>query len=1200
MSQWQFWVDRGGTFTDIVAISPDSQWHVKKLLSVNPPHYPDAALEGIRQLMGCQSNDPIPTQDIYQIRMGTTIATNALLERKGDRVGLLVTYGYRDVLKIGYQNRPDLFALNIELPSHLYECVEEIEERVSSQGDVILPCNLHQAKKALETMYHDGIRSIAIVFMHSYRNPQHEIQVAKLAQEQGFTEISLSSEVSPLMKIVSRGDTTVLDAYLSPLLNRYVNFLREELGDTPLYFMKSSGGLVHAEGFRSKHSILSGPAGGVVGAVQTSLAAGFKGTIGFDMGGTSTDVSHYDQGYEYQYESLVSGIYLRLPMLAIHTIAAGGGSIISFHQGRFQVGPESAGAQPGPVCYRQGGPLTITDCNVLLGKIQPNLFPAIFGEDGDLPLDAHAVTTAFELMQQKINVELAEPLSIEAIAEGFIRVAVMHMASAIKKISIQKGHDITHYVLSCFGGAGGQHACLVADLLGIDHVMVHDYASVLSAYGMGLADVIEQRQYVVEKVLVADLCKALVDVFEELESSAYGTLEQQGIDDSHIDISRWLHLKYSGTNNAIPIAYQHDSRDVSAEFEKQHEETFGFVMTGEDIVVEMVSLDAIGSFDNTMMPPAEDIVVDTLKPPRIIKMYVEGAWQSTAVYCINQLELNQSISGPALIIDDINTIVVEPGWEVQRKSVSSLVMVKTVVQQKKHYSATKPDPILLEVFNHLTMSIAEQMGEALVNTAYSVNIKERRDFSCALFDKEGTLIANAPHIPVHLGSMGESVKSIIHQYHESIRPGDVYMLNDPYHGGTHLPDITVITPVFFGQSDYPLFYVASRGHHADIGGITPGSMPALSKAIKEEGVVINNIQLVKQGEFLIEEVKELLLSGPYPARNVDRNITDLKAQVAANTRGVQALCSVCDQFGLDVVLAYMTFIQDNAERSVRELISKLSSGAASTTMDNGAKIVVRVDVSAAKDSVIVDFTGSSLQLDNNFNAPRSVTRAVVLYVFRTLVDTAIPLNDGCLVPVSIIVPDECFLNPQYPAAVVAGNVETSQALVDTLFAALGVLANSQGTMNNLTLGNDDYQYYETICGGAGAGDGFNGADAVQTHMTNSLLTDPEVLEHRYPLLLQQFCLRDHSGGDGHYQGGRGVIREIEFLEKMTINILSERRSNPPQGLFGAGDAQCGINEVIRLDGSVETLAARDTVVVYPGDRVRIQTPGGGGFGVKDK
>lgn len=1209
---WKFFADRGGTFTDLVAIAPDNQVIIHKLLSENPDRYTDAVLQGIRDILGTPASEPIPSEKIEVVKIGTTVATNALLERTGTRPVLVITKGLRDALRIGYQNRPDIFDRHIVLPEMLYDQVIEVSERYDAKGNELTPVNLEEVRSALQSAYNTGIRSCAIVFMHSYRYPKHEQQVAQLASEIGFTQISVSHKVSPLIKLVSRGDTTVVDAYTSPILQRYIKQVASQLngqGTNPvkLMLMASHGGLVDAQQFQGKDSILSGPAGGIVGAVQTSLRAGFDQIITFDMGGTSTDVAHFNGEYERQFETEIAGVRMRSPMLKIHTVAAGGSSILYFDGARYRVGPESAGANPGPACYRRGGPLAITDANVMLGKIQPQLFPSVFGRDGNLPLDADIVKQKFTSLAQEIQAQTQDTRTPEQVAAGFIHIAVENMANAIKKVSLQRGHDVSGYTLACFGGAGGQHACLIADSLGIQQIFIHPYAGVLSAYGIGLASVRVIKQRSVEAELTPGLLPSLRQLITSLEMEARSEINPQEGTTSEAVLCK-VSLKYAGTDSALTVNFAEDPDAMSREFSSQHATRYGFIQENKALIVESIVVEVV----QAMHAPEEAIRSrshdEPPTPKATVQIYTADAWHDTPVFQRNDLQPGDCVKGPAIIIEETGTNVIEPGWQAELTNRNHLILrhSDTTIQQPKvvenstttslQESPSQPDPVRLEIFKNLFQFIAEEMGIALQNTAASVNIKERLDFSCAIFNRSGNLVANAPHIPVHLGSMSESVRSLINELGDTIQTGNVYISNNPYNGGTHLPDVTVITPVFDEAGTQILFYVASRGHQADIGGIAPGSMPPNSTTLEEEGILLDNFQLVDHNQFRERELRELLLKGPLPARNPDQNIQDFKAQLAANAKGTKELHSMVAQYGLLTVLAYMDHVQNNAEEAVRRAIGVLSNGSFTYPMDGEGQIKVAITIAPANRSARIDFTGTSEQLTSNFNAPKAVCYAAVLYVFRTLVDDNIPLNAGCLKPLEIIIPEGCMLNPRYPGAVVAGNVETSSMIVDALYGALGVMAASQGTMNNFTFGNERYQYYETICGGSGAGADFDGTSAVHTHMTNSRLTDPEVLEWRFPVLLESFSIRPNSGGNGRHRGGNGIIRRIRFLEPMTAAILSGHRVVPPFGLAGGEPAQVGRNSVQRRDGTVEKLGSTANVEMQAGDVFIIETPGGGGYG----
>jgi 5-oxoprolinase (ATP-hydrolysing) len=1282
MDKWEFWIDRGGTFTDVIGRRPDGALLTHKLLSENPEAYRDAAVEGIRHLLGVAPGGPIPSERIGAVKMGTTVATNALLERKGDRTLLLITKGFRDALRIGYQARPKIFAKHIIKPDMLYERVVEVDERVLADGTVERALDLDGVRAELERAKRDGIRAVAVVLMHAYRYGDHEQRVAALARELGFAQVSASHEVSPLIKLVGRGDTTVVDSYLSPILRRYVDQVAGDLNSVPsplvgegrkggreeahksgrtradrlttptpnpspqgggeitrLMFMMSSGGLTAAELFRGKDAILSGPAAGVVGMAETGRAAGFKNLIGFDMGGTSTDVSHFAGEYERAFETEVAGVRMRAPMMLIHTVAAGGGSILHFDGARFRVGPDSAGANPGPKCYRRGGPLAVTDANVMVGKLIPDFFPKIFGPQQNMALDADAVRTAFAAMAK----EIGDGRSAEQVADGFIKIAVENMANAIKKISVQRGYDVTRYALNCFGGAGGQHACLVADALGMTRVLIHPLSSLLSAYGMGLADIRSVRQHAIEEPLGEKARKTLESVARRLGRDAIAEVKGQGVPAERIKLHVRAHIRYAGTDTPLivdagtvsapsPLVGEGrggGSRDraraptparrlatptpnpspqgggeqqlfslqkMKSAFERAHKSQFGFIDRSKDLVIEAVSVEAVGGgakFNERALKTKRGKLP---APSRRTRFFSNGKWHRALVYTRETLTPGHKVKGPAIVIEPHQTVVVEHGWQAELTAKNHLVLRRVQKLKRRSAIGTHADPVMLEVFNNLFMSIAEQMGVALQNTAYSVNIKERLDFSCAVFDPTGSLVANAPHMPVHLGSMDRAVETIIRENRGRIRPDDSYLINAPYNGGTHIPDLTVCTPVFDGARRKILFWVASRGHHADIGGIAPGSMSPIATTIDEEGIYIDNFKLVDRGKFRERELYDLLTKARYPARNPLQNVNDLKAQIAACEKGAREMRKMVAEFGLNVVHAYMKHVQDNADESVRRVIGRLHDSAFSYEADQGNVIAVKIAVDKKKREATVDFTGTSPQQGTNFNAPEPVTRAAVLYVFRVMVDDDIPMNAGCLRPIHIVIPSDSMLAPRYPAAVVAGNVEVSQMVTDTLFGALGAMAAAQGTMNNVNFGNDKYQYYETICSGSPAGPGFPGTDAVHTHMTNTRLTDPEILEFRYPVVLEDFHIRKGSGGKGKWNAGDGIIRTIRFLQRMEYTILSGHRRVQPFGMAGGGNGQIGENWVRRKDGRMDRLKGADATVVDAGEAIIIQTPTAGGYG----
>ena len=1196
MARWQFWVDRGGTFTDIVARRPDGSLVTHKLMSENPARYADAAVAGIRALLGLTEDEPIRAEQVEAVRMGTTVATNALLERTGERTALVITGGFADALRIGYQNRPHIFARHIELPELLHERVIEVDERITADGTVLRAPDPDKLAQDLRQARDDGIRALAVVCLHSHLHPAHEQQIGKLAEQVGFAQISCSSEVSPLMKLIPRGDTTVVDAYLSPVLRRYVGQVAEQMPGVRLMFMQSSGGLAEAGHFRGKDAILSGPAGGIVGMVRMSTRAGFDKVIGFDMGGTSTDVSHFAGEYERVFDTQVAGVRLRAPMLDIHTVAAGGGSILHFDGSRYRVGPDSAGADPGPACYRNNGPLTVTDANVILGRIQPAHFPRVFGPDGDQPLDDDLVRQRFTKLAAHIREQTGDDRTPEQVAEGYLQIAVANMANAVKRISVQKGHDVTGYVLTTFGGAGGQHACAVAGSLGIRTVLVPPMAGVLSALGIGLADTTAMREQSVEAQLEPAAMPKLREVAGDLESAARAELLEEGVPERRIRVARRAHLRYDGTDAAVLVELD-ELNAMTEEFEASYRRTYSFLMD-RPLVVEAISVEATGLTDQPDLDRAAAPAATESADAETVRLYAAGSWHEVPLHQRERMGAGDTVSGPAIVAEANATTIVDPGWRATMTPTGHL-LVERVADRAGEDVGTEADPVLLEIFNNLFMSIAEQMGATLQSTAQSVNIKERLDFSCALFDPEGNLIANAPHIPVHLGSMGTSVQEVLRRRAGSMRPGDVYAVNDPYHGGTHLPDVTVITPVFSASGDAILFFVAARGHHAEIGGITPGSMPAASRDVHEEGVLFDNWLLVSGGRFREAETRQLLTEARYPSRNPETNLADLRAQIAANAKGVEEVGKMIDHFGLEVVQAYMRHVQDNAEEAVRRVIDALDDGAYRYEMDSGAVISVQISVDREQRSATVDFTGTSPQLDTNFNAPMSVANAAVLYVFRTLVADDIPLNDGCLRPLRIVIPEGCLLAPEYPAAVVAGNVETSQAVTGALYAALRVQAEGSGTMNNVSFGNERHQYYETIGSGAGAGEGFDGASVVQTHMTNSRLTDPEVLEWRYPVLVDSFAIRRGSGGSGRWRGGDGAVRRLRFREPVTVSTLSGHRRVPPYGMAGGSPGALGRNYVERANGSTLELAGCDSADLQSDDTLVIETPGGGGYGTPD-
>ncbi|ASQ44824.1 hydantoinase B/oxoprolinase family protein [Legionella clemsonensis] len=1199
-SRWEIFIDRGGTFTDIVARNPQGQLLTRKLLSDNPEAAEDAVIQGIKELLKLKTTQSISDQNIAFVKMGTTLSTNTLLERKGEPVVLAITQGFGDVLRIGYQKRPEIFALNIVLPSLLYEHVIEIKERIDAKGNVLQPLDSLHAETCMQQAYNQGYRAIAIVLMHGYRFQQHERTLARLAQQIGFQQISVSHQVAPVMKLVGRGDTTVVDAYLSPILHRYIGNLQKQLKHIPLFFMQSNGGLINIKGFKGKESIFSGPAGGVVGMVKTSQQAGFNKVIGFDMGGTSTDVSHFAGKYERHYACEFAGIRLRTPMMLIHTIAAGGGSVLHFDGLRFTVGPDSAGANPGPCCYGRGGPLTITDCNVILGKIQAKFFPKLFGKTGNQPIDINSVRKKFQQLTTNINQATDRQQTIEQVAEGYLRIAVENMANAIKKISVQRGYDIGEYLLNCFGGAAGQHACLVADNLNIKTILIHPLAGVLSAYGIGLAEVRILREFPVEKPLTAAVLPVLVAKYHDLEQANDEALRAQGLLREVVH-RRQIHLRYEGSDTMLAVDYG-SLKQIKNAFINQHRAQFGFADLNKNLIIEGILVETVTEqFElNEKEEPLSSRQQNAIPVKQVVSVFSQNNMHQVPLYERHELKPGDCIKGLAILSETNATTIIEPGWQAQVTTKHHLLLTRIQPLPSSKIHSKRANPVMLEIFNNRFMNIAEQMGEVLQKTANSVNIKERLDFSCAIFDEKGELVANAPHIPVHLGSMSASVKNILSQNRSSIHPGDVFVLNDPYNGGTHLPDITVITPFFAPNDSKLLFFLGSRGHHADIGGLTPGSIPATSKTIEEEGILINNFKIVDRGCFLEKDLLQKLTASPYPARNPKQNIEDLKAQIAANAYGIYGLNELINQFGLNVVQAYMKHVRTNASLAVKQLLRKLKTSHFCYRLDDGSQIKVHIRLKKIKTTVkaCIDFTGTSAQHQGNFNAPTAICHAAILYVLRCLIAENIPLNSGCFEAINLIIPPYSLLNPSYPAAVVAGNVETSQYVVDTLLGALKAVAASQGTCNNFTFGNATYQYYETLCGGAGAGPNFNGASAVHTHMTNTQLTDPEVLEWRFPVLLEEFSVRAGSGGSGKYHGGDGVIRRLRFLEPMTANIISSHRKIPPFGLHGGLPGKTGHNWIQRANGTIEELGGCAQAEMQQGDVFIIETPGGGGYGKK--
>lgn len=1273
----RFSIDRGGTFTDVFAEVPledgSIRHSVMKLLSEDPNNYPDAPREGIRRVLeevtgkAHPRDAPLDTSRIDAIRMGTTVATNALLERKGERCALAVTRGFRDLLHIGNQARPAIFDLRIRVPDVLYEEVVEVDEEVilplgaepdrrsgkhpqedektyapegerkeSVTGEMVCvrhTVDLNALRKDLKGIRDKGIESVAVVLKNSYLYPDHEQQVGKVAKELGFKQVSLSSAVMPMVKMVPRGFTAAADAYLTPGILRYIHTFQsgfdEGLPDVNLQFMQSDGGLTPVDLFSGHKAILSGPAGGYVGYALTTVwegsEAGDQQVIGFDMGGTSTDVSRYAGTYEHVFESTTAGVTIQAPQLDINTVAAGGGSRLFFRRGLFQAGPESAGAHPGPVCYRKGGHLAITDANLVLGRILPDFFPKIFGPNENEPLDGDAARQVMEEVAKEVNSHAKSAKqpekSVDEVAMGFIRVANETMCRPIRALTQMRGYDVAAHVLACFGGAGGQHACAIAAALGMRTIFVHRFSGILSAVGIGLADVVAEKQEPAAVPLNSGSVSQLEKRLAALEEQATSTLRDQGLKEEQIGIERYLNLRYDGTDVPVMTPFADGKADPAKAFEEHYKREFGFVLEERDIIVDDVRVRATGR--SVELPKAGSIDKDPgplPKPAAQASAFFEhGGRQDTPAYLLSDLTAGHMVEGPALLIDDISTIVVEPQCmahitpgghvriELQREAVSGTG------------ATTEKDPVQLAIFSHRFMGLAEEMGRTLQRTSISVNIKERLDFSCALFSPDGGLVANAPHIPVHLGAMSSAIQAQLKYWmegpgkEEGIQEGDVLVTNHPQlAGGSHLPDITVITPVF--REGEIVFYVASRGHHADVGGITPGSMPPTSRLLVEEGAAIVSFKLVKGGTFQEKGITELLqapgklkdeIDGMSGTRNLGDNLSDLRAQVAANNRGIQLVGALIQEYGLGVVHAYMSFIQENAEQAVREMLQQFSEDrglpevgtvSAEDIMDDGTPIKLTVTVNRKDGSAVFDFEGTGPEVFGNTNAPPAVTSSAVIYALRCMVPADIPLNQGCLRPVEIRIPENSILWPSPEAAVVGGNVLTSQRVTDVILKCFEAAAASQGCTNNLTFGDPQLGYYETIGGGAGAGHGWHGRSGVHTHMTNTRITDPEILERRYPVALRQFKLRTGSGGSGRWHGGEGVIRELEFLRPITASMLSERRAVRPFGLAGGGPAAPGLNLIVRRDGHRINMGAKATARLKGGDRLLIMTPGGGGFG----
>ncbi len=1203
---WRFWIDRGGTFTDVIgqdsAHGPDGAETSLKLLSASAA-YPDAAVEAMRRILGAAPGEPFPAARVEGIKMGTTVATNALLERAGAKTLFVTTQGFADSVLIGDQTRPDLFALTIVRPAPLYSGVIEADERLDAQGAEVRPLDGEALKSQLQAAAEQGFTSVAIAFLHSDLNPAHELAAGEIAKAVGFPFVALSHEVSPLPRFIPRAETTIADAYLTPVLQSYVQQVEKAVAGAPLFFMTSSGGLVRAESFRGRDAVVSGPAGGVVGVARTAAQAEASAVLGFDMGGTSTDVCRYAGQLERRDTAKVAGAKIRSPMLDVETVAAGGGSILAFDGMRARAGPASAGADPGPAAYGRGGPATVTDANLVLGRLDPRFFPSVFGPKGDQPLDPAAARARLADLAGAMGAA-----SVEAAAEGFVAVAVEQMAQAVRRISTERGFDPRDHALTAFGGAAGQVACQTAEALGVGEILCPRYGSVLSAWGIGQAQVTALRQAGLEAPLdAAGLVRAQA-LLADVETAARAAMTEQGAETAAV--RQTLRLRYDGADAELPVPIT-DLASARVQFEDAHQRLFGFIEPARTILIAAVEAEA----SSAPSPLAGESVARrvTDEGPRAaggtphptgsaghllpqgekVRMFAHGQWCDAPVIAADQF---QALDGPALIVRADTQIALAPGWRATAQADGLIRLTRTGAATSHAIALDKPDPVTLELFNRRFMGVAEAMGAALERTAQSVNIKERLDFSCALFDSDGGLVANAPHMPVHLGSMGASVRAV-RDRHPVLHAGEAFALNNPYAGGTHLPDITVVMPVFMGEADAQAsFYVAARGHHADIGGVQPGSMPPFSKTIDEEGVMLDALPIMRQGRVLEAETRAALTAGRWPARNPDMNLADLKAQIAACQAGASAVSEMIRSHGADAVARYMTFVQQNAAAAVRRAVGKLTDGQARVPLDGGGEIVVTTTVDARAGTATLDFRESADQLASNFNGPSAIVDAAALYVFRTLVDDDIPLNAGCLEPLKILTRPGSMLDPRPPAAVVAGNVETSQHLVDALYAALGVMANSLGTMSNFTFGNATHQYYETLCGGSGATAGAPGASACHTHMTNSRLTDPEILERRFPVRVEHFGVRAGSGGAGAQAGGDGAVRRIRFLAPMEAALLSSRRQHAPQGLKGGGPALPGRQRLIAASGAVTDLPGCFALNLQAGDMIEIETPGGGGFG----
>tara|TARA_B100000575_G_scaffold292759_2_gene302019 strand:- start:204 stop:3830 length:3627 start_codon:yes stop_codon:yes gene_type:complete len=1198
-NKWSFWIDRGGTFTDIIGYDPFNYLSSFKILSGSDFASISSIFAIIRQETGARPDESLSSKIIKEIRIGTTIGTNALLERKGATTGFLVTKNFEDILRIGHQERPNLFDLRIRDKPVLYHSCCGIEERTDSKGIIIKSLDIETLKISLDKFRKLGCNSLSIAFLNSYKNPENENLAKEIASHFSFEHISVSHEVCNLMGFVDRCSTSVMDAYLTPIVSKYVKNLKKFTGDIPIKIMQSNGGLVQADKFRGKDSILSGPAGGVVGATESARLLERRNVVCFDMGGTSTDVAHFSGELEYRSKTEIERFTVVAPAVDVHTVAAGGGSVVSFDGTRFTVGPQSAGSDPGPACYGRGGPLTITDCNLILGFLTPKFFPKYFGKEKNKEINREMSFRAFQ--EQITGLKEIDITDIYSVAESFVRIANEKMANAIKKISVDKGYDLRNYTLQCYGGAGGQHCCEIADLLRVKEIIVSPNASVLSAVGVGLGSMKKIVEESIEKRLSPNILERIVKRFNILQEKIVRDLKLGDRDKNKLQINKLMKLKFVGTSEALPVKFS-TWQNMQNEFERKFKNQFGFLEKNKDILISAIFIEvSCATTEITSIKENEKTEEKNLNSNLTQKIFEKGSWKQISFLKISDISDSVAVSGPLLINCGNTTVFVKTGWKCVRESSGDLLLRKSKnLNMDFNYQDEAINSILeTSLFGNQLMSIGEQMGLILKKTAVSINIKERNDFSCAIFDGKGNLLANAPHIPVHLGSMSETVKSLVRD--KTIRPGQVYLTNNPFNGGTHLPDLTCVSPVTVGKKEEILFYVASRGHHSDIGGKTPGSMPADSIDIHEEGILVDNLLVVDEEQFLETEIRSLFSHSTYPPRNQDQNIYDIKAQIAANQKGIEELVTIINEYGEKKITFYSDRLLKQGKQLVLDATKRFKNHTFSVRLDNGIKISVTIKIQSTEEKITIDFNGTDPQHRSNYNTPLAVTKASVLYVLRCLIlEKNVPLNEGCLFPVEIKIPSDNLLNPCYPAAVVAGNVETSQKIVDCLLGALEMQAGSQGTMNNISFGNEHVQYYETICGGSGAGSNFNGADAIQSHMTNSRITDPEILEYNFPVRLENFSIRKNSGGKGKYCGGNGVIRKFTFLKPMILSILANNRKVVPHGLLGGVSGACGKNTLIDVNGTEVDLGSCCKLAVKAGESVQIETPGGGGFGRKNK